>query len=439
MIDARIPKIAVVGRPNVGKSTLINRICKKREAIVHHQPMITRDRKYYTTDWNGTSFYLLDTGGIDLKSREKLSLQIYLQATKAIEEADIIIFLVDLKNPISPLDYEIAGILRKSSKPIILAGNKWDNPEGSYYTEDFLTLGFGYPIKISAMHGMNIGDLLDEVVGSIDKVFEKKADVLDEQNIPKIAILGKPNVGKSTLFNSIIQEERAIVDEVEGTTRDSIDSVVIINDSQYKFIDTAGIRKKKVREEDLEYYSKLRTIESIKISDICLVLIDCTKGITKQDVKIVDTCIENGVSICVVLNKIDLVEEEKLKRLVDRLDQRLDFAAYIPFLKISALKKKGIGEVIDTIDILARERNKQVTENKLMKLFKEIDPESAVYWKGKKFRIKFIKQVKTSPPIFYVFANMNIRRKNNIKKFMENHIRRQFGFIGTPIIFRVKY
>ncbi len=439
MVEVNIPKVAIVGRPNVGKSTLINRICKKREAIVHHLPMITRDRKYYATDWNGVSFYILDTGGIDLKSKEKLSLQIYLQAKKAIDEADIIIFLVDVTDPVSPLDTEIADILRKSNKPIILVGNKWDNPEGSYYTEDFLKFGFGYPVKVSAMHGINTGDLLDEIVLNINKIFPEKSEVLNESNIPNISIIGKPNVGKSTLFNSIIQEERAIVDEIEGTTRDSIDSIVSIDEKQYKFIDTAGMKKKKFRAEDLEYYSNIRTINSIKMSDICLIIIDSTMGVTRQDIKIVHTCIENGISMCVVLNKIDLIDEKKLEKLIDRLDYKLDFAAYIPFLKISALNKNGIEEVIEIIDILNEERNKKVPENKLMKLFKELGSESAVYWKGKKFRIKFIKQVKKSPPIFYIFSNMNIKKKKNIKKFIENNIRKEFGFIGTPIIFRVKY
>ncbi|MGM0365466.1 MAG: ribosome biogenesis GTPase Der [Actinomycetota bacterium] len=438
-MNENIPTVAIIGKPNVGKSTLINRICGTRDAIIHHQPMITRDRKYYSADWNGINFYIMDTGGIDLKSKQKLSLQIFMQAKKAIEEASIILFVVDITQPVSALDEEIADILRKTDKNLILVGNKWDNPKGSYYTEDYLKFGFGYPIMVSAIHGIGTGDLLDEVVGKINEVYTQRQDIIDEEKIPRISILGKPNVGKSTMFNSIIGQERAIVDEVEGTTRDSIDSIVLIGERQYKFIDTAGIKKHKFREEDLEYYSKLRSIKAIENSDISLILIDAQKGVTKQDIKIVQTCAEKGVSICLIINKIDLIGSQDLKKLIRELDKKLDFAAYIPFLKVSALKKRGITDVIDTIDLLTEERKKKIAENKLMKLFKEAGMESEIYSKGKKFKIKFIKQVRTSPPIFFVFSNINISKKTNIKRYIENLIRDNFGFVGTPIVIKAKH
>lgn len=434
----KIPKVAIIGRPNVGKSTLINRICRKREAIVHKEPMITRDRKYYTTEWNGRYFYILDTGGIDLKSRQRLSLQIFLQTKKAIDEADIIIFLVDLREPLSPLDEEIVDILRKTNKKVILVGNKWDSQKGDYYTDDFLKLGFGYPVKISAMHGINIGDLLDDIVEEIKKIYDK-TDMPEEENIPRISILGKPNVGKSTLFNSIIQEDRAIVDEVEGTTRDSIDSIISINSKLYKFIDTAGLKRNKGREKDLEYYSRLRAIRAIEKSDVCLILIDCTTPLTKQDLKIVETCLEKGASVCIVFNKIDLVSNSVIEELARDLDRKLKFAKFIPFLKVSALKNKGIMDIFEMIDSLIQERRKKIPDHKLINLFKELEQGSAVYWKGKKFKIKFIKQIKTFPPTFLVFSNMDIRKKANVKRFIENNIREEFGFIGTPINFKFKY
>lgn len=434
-----IPKVAIVGRPNVGKSTLINRICQKNEAIVHKEPMITRDRKYYKADWNGKIFYLLDTGGIDLKSKHRIDIQVFLQAKKAIDESDIIIFMVDLKEPVSPLDEEIAVILRKTDKEIIFTGNKYDDKKGNLYIEDFLKFGFGYPIKISAMHGINTGDLLDELVSKF-KEYSTDIREYEEKVVPGICILGKPNSGKSTLFNAIIKDERAIVDEVEGTTRDSIDSIVNINNRNYKFIDTAGLRRKKDKRGDLEYYSELRTIRSIENSDISLVLIDCSKEITVQDLKIVETCIKKGVSICIIFNKIDMVDEDTIGNIVNMFDQKLKFADYIPFLKVSALTKKGIENIIKMIDKLIIERNKKIPDSKLTNFFKELDQkEIGIYFKGKKFKIKFIRQIKTSPPVFLIFSNMDAKRRVNIRRYIENNIREKFGFMGTPLYFKFKY
>jgi GTPase len=435
-----IPKIAIVGKPNVGKSTLINRICSSTEAIVHKQPMITRDRKYYNSDWNGVEFYILDTGGIDLKSDERLSSQIFLQTEKAIEESDLIIFLVDLKEPLSPLDEEIANILRKTEKPIIFTGNKWDSDKSSYFTEDYLKLGFGYPVCVSAIQGLNMGDLLDEIVSGIKKL-EKSIVPEDEidENIPNISILGQPNVGKSTLFNKIIKEDRVIVDEVEGTTRDTIDSIISVGNDKFKFIDTAGLKKNKLKEEELEYYSKIRTIKAIEKSDVCLILIDATREITNQDLKIVELCLEKGTSVCIIFNKVDLVNNDLLQKLILDLDKELKFARFIPFLKISALKDIGINEIFGMIISNIEERNKKISDNKLIELFKELEQESAIYWKERKFKIKFIKQIKTSPPLFFVFSNMDISKKTNIKRFIENNIREKFGFIGTPLFFKYKY
>jgi len=438
-----IPKIAIIGKPNVGKSTLINRICSSTEAIVHSEPMITRDRKYYASEWDGYEFYLMDTGGIDLKSEEKLSHQIFRQTTKAIEESDGIIFLVDLKFPISPLDEEIAVILRKTNKKIILVGNKWDNQTGSYYTEDFLKLGFGYPIMISAIHGLNIGDVLDEIVVIIKEYREQFRDRIetetDDEGTPSICILGQPNVGKSTLFNNIINEDRVIVDEVEGTTRDSIDSVVNVSGKKYRFVDTAGLKKNKLKEEDLEFYSKLRTLRTIEKSDISLILIDSTGELTNQDLRIIELCIEKGTSVCILFNKMDLVDSEILEKLTYSFNDKLYFARFIPCLQISAKNKKGIDEIFDIINVLLEERNKRVTDNKLMQLFKGLEQEKAIYLKEKKFKIKFIRQIRVSPPGFLVFSNMDIKKKDHVKRFIESRIREEFGFTGSPIFFKFKF
>ena len=457
----KLPKIAVVGKPNAGKSSLINRLCSNVEAIVHEEPMITRDRKYYKTEWDGIYFNVLDTGGIDLSSEAKLSKQIYLQSKAAIEESDIIVFVVDIKSPLSPLDEEIADILRKSSKPIIFAGNKWDNPQGEYFSGDYLKLGLGWPIVVSAIHGLNITELLDEIVKKIkdlgikvepgdtefpvdtegrnaDEIFEE-VEENEEDSISGISILGQPNCGKSTLFNKILNEERVIVDAVEGTTRDSIDSTVIVNEKHYRFIDTAGLKKNKLKEQDLEFYSKIRTYRSIEKSQICLVMIDSTKQITNQDQKIVELCLQKGCSVCIIFNKKDAVSAEKLESLINYLNNMLSYIDYLPFLTMSALKDANTDELFRMIDYLLEERQKKIPENKLMQLFKDIDNERAVYIKGKKFKIKFIRQIKTSPPGFLVFSNMEVKKKSNIIKFIENSMRDKFGFTGTPLFFKFKH
>ncbi len=437
-MKGNIPKVAVIGRPNIGKSTLINRICETREAIVHQQPMITRDRKSYLTDWNGKKFYLMDTGGMDLGSERKLNLQIAMQAKKAIDEADLIVFIVDLSQPVSPLDREITGLLRKSEKKIIFAGNKWDDTQKDLFTEDYLELGLGYPIKISALHGRSIGDLLDMVTEEISSGEYEHTD--DADDIAVISILGRPNVGKSTLFNTFLREERAIVDDVEGTTRDSIDSLVKIGESSYLFIDTAGLKKKKKKMEDLEYYSTLRTERAADNSDLALVLIDSSQGeITRQDVKIVEMCIEKGVSICIVFSKHDLISQKELESLIHDLDQNLRFADFIPFLKVSSKTKKGLGSLIKMIDKLIGERSKKISDKELTEMLKKICREKPVFSKNKQFKVKFARQTGTSPPSFLIFTNMDASKKNNVKRFVENSIRDNFGFEGTPLFIKFKY
>lgn len=435
-----IPKVAIVGKPNVGKSTLINRICRKMEAIVHDEPMATRDRKYYKTSWNGKNFYLLDTGGIDTKLKGNINAQVFLQTKKAIDESDMVVFIVDLKQQLSSLDEEIASMLRKTEKEIIFAGNKCDGKDENLYTEDYLKFGFGYPIKISALNGINIGDLLDEMVKNFEIDNEETGEYEEKEKIPGICILGRPNSGKSTLFNVIISDNRAIVDEVEGTTRDSIDSIVKIDGKSYRFIDTAGIKRKRGKIDGLDYYSAVRTVRSIESSDIGLVLIDCSREVAVQDIKIIEMCIERGVSICVLFNKVDLVDNESIESITKMFGLKLRFAKYIPFLEVSALKVQGIKDIIKIIDLLVKERGKRISESDITNYFKKLEREKeGIYFKGKKFKIKFIRQIKTSPPVFLVFSNINAKKRVNLERYIENSIRDKFGFEGTPIFFKFKY
>ncbi len=438
-LNYSIPKVAVVGKPNSGKSTLINRICGKREAIVDKEPMITRDRKYYRADWNGKSFFLLDTGGINLKLKENINIQMFLQTKRAIEESDLIIFVVDLKQPVSPLDEEVANMLRKTNKKIIFAGNKCDDEKEILFTEDYLKFGLGYPFKISALNGRNIGDLLDEVVKEFDSNQDLFKD-LENEGIPSISILGRPNSGKSTLFNVITKEERAIVDEVEGTTRDSIDSIVKIGEKKYKFVDTAGIRRKKGKLKSLDYYSEIRTIEAIENSDVSLVLIDCSREVANQDIKIIELCTQKGVSTCVIFNKIDSIDSETLGGIIRMFELKLSFAVYIPSLKISALKKEGTEKIIKMINFLVSERKKIIPDSELTNFFKKKErEEEGIYIKGRRFKIKFIRQIKTAPPVFLVFSNIDIGKRVNVRRYVENRIREKFGFTGVPLYFKFKY
>lgn len=438
-LNYSIPKVAVVGKPNSGKSTLINRICGKREAIVDKEPMITRDRKYYRADWNGKSFFLLDTGGINLKLKENINIQMFLQTKRAIEESDLIIFVVDLKQPVSPLDEEVANMLRKTNKKIIFAGNKCDDEKEILFTEDYLKFGLGYPFKISALNGRNIGDLLDEVVKEFDSNQDLFKD-LENEGKPSISILGRPNSGKSTLFNVITKEERAIVDEVEGTTRDSIDSIVKIGEKKYKFVDTAGIRRKKGKLKSLDYYSEIRTIEAIENSDVSLVLIDCSREVANQDIKIIELCTQKGVSTCVIFNKIDSIDSETLGGIIRMFELKLSFAVYIPSLKISALKKEGTEKIIKMINFLVSERKKIIPDSELTNFFKKKErEEEGIYIKGRRFKIKFIRQIKTAPPVFLVFSNIDIGKRVNVRRYVENRIREKFGFTGVPLYFKFKY
>jgi GTP-binding protein len=430
--------VSVIGKPNIGKSTLINRICSSKEAIVHEHPMITRDRKYYKAEWNNKNFYILDTGGMDFKPDDKLSLQILLQSRKAIDESDVIIFLVNLREPLSVADEEIISLLRKTDKKIIFAGNKWDSEKGDYYTEDYLRLGIGYPIKVSAMHGINIGDLLNEVTDNIDGITETYNED-EDLSVPGIAILGQPNSGKSTLFNTLIKEERVIVSEVEGTTRDTIDSVLEHNGRNYRFTDTAGLKRDKVVEEDLEYYSKLRTLRIIKEAQVGLVLIDSTTKITKQDINIINTCLKSGTSVIILITKTDLSDRESVDSIIEELDRKLYFADYIPFLKISAIQNKGIEKIFKHIDVILQERAKIIPENKLMSVFKQKEDFSYIYVSGRKYKLKFIKQIGTNPPFFLVFSNMDISSKTNIKNYIEKTLRENYEFNGTPVMLKFKY
>jgi GTPase len=435
----KLPKIAIIGKPNIGKSTLVNRICQTREAIVHEQPKITRDRKYYLTEWNRKSFYLLDTGGADPKSKNKLDLQILIQTKKAIEESNPVIFMIDLTQTPSSLDSDISDILHKSGEKIIFVGNKCDHKKENLHTEDYLELGFGYPIKISAQHGINIGDLLDSITENIDdqeNIFEN----YDNETVPVVSILGRPNSGKSTLFNTFIREERAIVDDVEGTTRDSIDSIVKIGDKHYRFIDTAGLKKTRQRSSDLDYYSNLRAERAAGSSDLALVLIDSSLGqVTRQDIKIIDMCITKGTGVCTVFSKYDLIDEERLKKLIKELDHSLKFASYIPFLKISSKTKKGFGSLLKMINTIIKEREKTISDNLLTDYLKNISIKNAVIVKGKQFKIKFARQISSSPPSFLIFSNINGSRHVNVKRYVENSIRKEFGFMGNPIFLKFKY
>ena len=418
------PIVAIVGRPNVGKSTLFNRIIKKRVAIVEDKPGITRDRLYFDAEWNGKEFTLVDTGGLEFKSLSELGEDVKLQAKAAIDEADVILFMVDAKEGLSPTDRDIAQTLRKTKKPVLLVANKIDGgkhyqlDKTSYY--DFYELAFGEPIPLSAAEGINIGDLLDRVV----ELLPQKTDEPDIDAV-RVAVIGRPNVGKSTLINAVLGEERVIVSDVPGTTRDAVDVLVNYKDKSYLFIDTAGMRKKKKISELTERYSVIRTLRAIERSEISLLMIDATKGVTEQDKKIAEYAEEKGKAIILVVNKWDLIEKDDktMLKFTEHVREELNFIQYAPVVFISALTKKRLHRVMELIDFVAEQYYMRISTSSLNKTIidamRQNPPPS---YKGRQLKIRYATQSSVAPPVFTLFVNDTELLHFSYKRYLENYL-----------------
>ncbi|MCF0181711.1 MAG: ribosome biogenesis GTPase Der [Muribaculaceae bacterium] len=426
--------VAIVGRPNVGKSTLFNRLTQTRAAIVNDTSGTTRDRQYGKMEWNGMEMSVVDTGGWVVNSEDIFEDEINKQVALAIDEADVILFMVDIKNGVTDLDDSVASILRRSKKPTIVVANKDDNNESAYAAAEFYSLGLGDPFSISAITGSGTGDLLDEVVRRMpNKEHEEPTD-----DLPRFAIVGRPNAGKSSLVNSLMDEQRNIVTDIAGTTRDSIYSRYNKFGFDFYLVDTAGIRKKNKVNEDIEYYSVLRSIRSIEYSDVCILLIDATRGIESQDVNIFSIIEKNRKGLIVLVNKWDLVEnksQEAIKHMEATIRERFAPFTDFPIIFGSALTKQRIFKVLETAIEVYNNRQRTISTsqlNNVMQAAIEAYPPPAV--KGKFVKIKYITMLKGAKvPTFIFFCNLPQWIRDPYKRYLENKIREQWDLFGTPI------
>ncbi len=434
----RKPTVAIVGRPNVGKSTFVNRLIGARNSIVHDMPGVTRDRIYFDVEWQNKGFTVIDTGGIIPGDGDDIMVSIFDQARLACEEADRIIFLVDGKDGINPIDYDIANILRQSGKPIFLAVNKCDNPDSLLMTSDFYALSVGNPIGISALHGSGgVGDLLDVVTEGFDESEEEEKD-----GRIRIAIVGRPNAGKSSIVNSLLNTQRVIVSDVSGTTRDSIDSFITYNDKEFVIVDTAGIRKKSKVDYGVEKFAVDRAIRSIRECDVAVLVIDAKEGISDQDKKISSIITESGKGIIVAINKWDLVEDKKantINKFEQELAKDIPFLSYAPKIFISALTKQRLGQIFDKSLEVYEQCVKRVSTGLLNKVINEayaLNPPTS--FKGKRLKVLYTTQAAIQPPTFVLFVNNEELLKDSYKRYLENKLREAFGFFGTPIRISVR-
>ena len=428
------PIVAIVGRPNVGKSTLFNKLVGDRVAIVDDQPGVTRDRLYRDTEWSGKEFVLVDTGGLEPRNNDFMMSKIKEQAEVAMNEADVILFVVDGKCGVNPLDEEIAYILRKKNKPVILCVNKIDNYiEQQNEIYEFWALGFEHLIGISGEHKVNLGDMLDMVTDIVEKIDIPE----DDEDVLKLAIIGKPNAGKSSLVNKLSGEERTIVSNIAGTTRDAIDTIIEFDDKKYMIIDTAGIRRKSKVEESLEYYSVLRAIKTIKRADVCLLMLDGQEGLTEQDKRIAGIAAEELKPIIIVVNKWDLVDKNTntMEKMRESLLAELPFLSYAPVEFVSALTGQRTTKLLEIADQIFEEYNKRVSTGILNSVLKEIvmmnNPPTR---KGRVVKINYATQVSVAPPRFVLFCNYPELIHFSYARYVENKFREAFGFEGSPIL-----
>lgn len=427
--------VAIVGQPNVGKSTLFNRLTKTRTAIVTDEPGTTRDRQYGKAEWNGVNFSVVDTGGWIVRSDDVFEGEINKQVEIAIEEADLILFMVDTQVGLLETDEGVARLLRRSNKPVILLANKADNFSMEAYAAEFYALGLGDPMPISAINGSGTGDLLDKVVELLPT---DDATDEEESDIPRIAVVGRPNAGKSSLINAFLGEDRHIVTDIAGTTRDSIYTKYNKFGHEFSLVDTAGIRKRGKVNEDLEYYSVIRSIRAIENSDVCVLMLDATKGIEGQDLNIFSVIQKNKKGLIVCVNKWDLIEDRSQKAqdsYTSAIRSRLAPFTDFPIIFISALNKQRILKVLDTAKEVYEKRKTRISTNQinatLLPIIEKTPPPS---WKGKYIKIKYITMLpKVTVPSFVFFCNLPQWIKEEYKRFLENQIRANWDFSGTPI------
>ena len=429
--------VAIVGRPNVGKSTLFNQLAGENISIVDDQPGVTRDRIYARAEWLGRSFTLIDTGGIEPSSNDVILSQMRAQAEIAVETSDVIIFMVDRKQGLQDADHEVADILRRSGKPVVLCVNKVDNlktQQNDVY--EFYNLGIGDPIPVSSINKQGIGDLLE-------KVFEyaKETDEAEEDSRPRIAVIGKPNVGKSSLVNKLAREDRVIVSDIPGTTRDAVDTVIRYGGREYVFIDTAGLRRKSRIHEDIEHYSIIRAVAAVEKADVVLVMVDASEGVTEQDAKIAGIAHERGKGIIVVVNKWDLVEKDDktIYRFTEDIEKVLSFMTYAEVMFISVKTGQRVSKLFTMIDAVISNQNLRIQTGVLNEIVTQATVEQQPPSdKGKRLKILYATQVAVAPPTFVFFVNDKELMHFSYVRYLENRIREAFGFAGTRLKFIIR-
>lgn len=427
------PIVAVVGRPNVGKSSFFNYIAGKRISIVEDTPGVTRDRIYTDVEWRGRKFTMIDTGGIEPKTDDNILTQMKYQAELAMDSADVIVFMVDMKDGVTAADYEVAKMLRKTGKPIVLIVNKVDKTgEMPAEVYEFYNLDMGDPYPISTIQGLGIGDALDAIYDNFSDIPDEEED----ETIIKVALIGKPNVGKSSLINKILGEERVIVSDVPGTTRDAIDTDFEREGQKYTFIDTAGLRKKSKVNETIEKYSGMRTITAIERADVCLLLIDANEGVTEQDTKVAGYAHEAGKGIIIVVNKWDIHEKETgtLEKYKEKIYQDLAYLTYAPVIFVSALTGQRVNKLFELIPYVADQNSMRISTGMLNDVINEaiamVQPPSD---KGRRLKILYGTQVSTKPPTFVIFVNSKKLMHFSYVRYLENQIRKNFGLEGTTV------
>lgn len=431
------PVVAIVGRPNVGKSTFFNKIARKRISIVEDTPGVTRDRIYAEVEWLNIPFTLIDTGGIEPQSKDAIPTQIKRQAEIAIDTADVIIFMTDGKKGLMAADEEVANLLRKTGKPVLLVVNKIDAQHLPNFFYDFYQLGLGDPIAISSANGLGLGDLLDNVIVQ----FPKDRDDIYEEDVIKVAVIGKPNVGKSSIINVILGEERVIVSDIAGTTRDAIDTPFCHGEDQYVFIDTAGMRRKSRIDENIERYSVIRSLTAIERADVCMMVIDASEGVTEQDKKIAGYAHEQGKAMLIVVNKWDIIDKKTntMNLFIKEIRNQLSFMLYAPILFVSAKTKQRMDHVLTKIKFISNQYSMRVSTGMLNDVIGEAtllnQPPSD---KGKRLKIFYATQVAVRPPKFVLFINNKGLAHFSYIRYIENKIREAFGFEGTPILIECK-
>jgi len=428
------PLVAIVGRPNVGKSTLFNRIVGGLVAIVENTPGVTRDRLYFDAEWLGRKFILIDTGGIEFKDQTTpLSSQMKQQAEIAVDEADVVLFMVDGKTQVTPEDQNIAKYLRKAGKPVLVVVNKVENFAAfELESHEYKALGLGDPIPVSAIHGLNIGDLLDTVVS----YFPQEPEEDSEPDIVRIAVIGRPNVGKSSIVNKLLGEDRVIVSDIPGTTRDAIDTPFLYEGRNYVLIDTAGIRRKKKIAEVTENYSVIRSFRAVDRADVVLMVIDAVEGVTDQDKKITGYAHEKGKGLILIINKWDLIvkDDKTLHKYEKELREELAFVGYAPTQFVSAKTGQRINKIMELVEFVAEQNSRRITTATLNTLLREwvhLNPPPSD--KGKRLKILYATQQGVQPPTFIFFVNEPELMHFSYRRYLENQLRKNFGFEGSPI------